>query len=83
MAVGHHLAYKSAVSVFAGETSWETVQAGENALDNAVLFYGLSVYLSHSGKIDKAKQYAAETLKQTSVWPCISYLAAWNDTKIE
>lgn len=27
-------------------------------------------------------QDADETLKQEAVWPCISYLAAWNDRNI-
>ena len=82
MDVGHHIAYKKAVSVFAGECEWSQVSASHHALDDAVLFYGLSVYLEKLGEIAKVEQYIDETLKQEAVWPCISYLAAWNDRNI-
>ena len=82
MDVGHHTAYKKAVSVFAGECEWSQVSATNRALDDAVLFYGLSVYLEKLGETAEVEHYIDETLKQEAVWPCISYLAAWNDRNI-
>ena len=77
MDVGHHIAYKTAVSAFAGERDWNQVSVSKHALDDAVLFYGLSVYLEKLGK--NAEADIEKVLEQESVWPCISYLAAWND----
>ena len=82
MDVGHHIAYKTAVSVFAGERDWNQVSATNHALDDAVLFYGLSVYSEKLGKNAEAEHDIDKVLEQESVWPCISYLAAWNDRNI-
>lgn len=81
MDVGHHVAYKTAVSVFSGECEWNEAHAGDNDLDAAIVLYGLSAYLDHIGQADEAKKYLEKTLQHDSVWPCISYLAAWNDSK--
>lgn len=79
MDVGHHVAYKTAVSVFYGDCAWDEADNGDNDLDSAIVLYGLSAYLEHIGQPDEAKKYLEKTLKNDSVWPCISYLAAWNE----
>lgn len=80
MDVGHHIAYQMAVSVFIGECEWNQITSFQNELDKAIYFYGLSVYLEHLEKREKANEYKDEVLKNSSVWPCVSYLAAWNDS---
>ena len=83
MEVGHHTAYRLAVSVFCGETPWEEAVsqtiAGTDDLHDVVALYGLCVYLAHSGNQAAARQCAEAVLHRENVWPCISYLAAWND----
>lgn len=56
-------------------------QAGQNKNDlNAVVtLYGVAVYLEHIGRKEWAAGAVAALLERQSVWPCISYLAAWND----
>lgn len=61
----------------------EEVPATNHALDDAVLFYGLSVYLEKLGENAEVEHDIDKVLEQESVWPCISYLAAWNDRNIK
>ncbi len=83
MDVGHHTAYRLAVSVFIGETTWEEAaeRAEKDASDlNAVIaLYGLCGYLNHIGQTEQSAILLKKLLKRDSCWPCISYLAAWND----
>lgn len=79
MDVGHHTAYRAAVSVFCGEREWDSTDTMDNELDSAVVQYGINIYLKHIGKQEEAERYAEKTLENDTVWPCIPYLAAWND----
>ena len=83
MKVGHHTAYKDAVEVILGKASVNDIIAklsdDDNDLNVVVTLYGILVYLENCGKKEYAKQVRDMLLKRNSVWPCISYLAAWND----
>lgn len=83
MDVGHHTAYRLAVSVFSGETPWEEAaeRAEEDASDlsTVIALYGLCGYLDYIGQTEKSAVLLKKLLKRDSCWPCISYLAAWND----
>lgn len=85
MKVGHHTAYQLAVSVFCNELPWEQAlrqaEQDENALNAVVALYGLCGYLSSLGKKEESTGCLKQLLTRDSVWPCISYLAAWNDHK--
>ena len=87
MKVGHHTAYKLAVSVFCGEISreqaLEQIHNETGDLNYVISLYGLCVYLEHIGEHTTSKRYVTELLKHSSIWPCISYLAAWNDVNSE
>lgn len=82
MEVGHHTAYKKAVMVFSGNASIENEAASDvsNDLDASILKYGLSIYASHIDDAVMAKQLLNETLECSSVWPNVSYLAAYRDS---
>lgn len=86
MRVGHHTAYQSAVQVFLGRITAEEalLQAGQdkNDLNAVVAMYGIGVYFEHCGNRTEAKEVMKSLLRRESVWPCISYLAAWNDMTI-
>ena len=75
---GHHMAYKKAVDVFFEEKIRE-IDDLNNPLDKAIFQYGMSVYYKHQGNEETAKEYLNKTLEHKEVWPCVSYLAAWND----
>lgn len=92
MDVGHHTAYKKAVSVFkanagpvnnalnnknAYSANDEPDCSSDNDLDRAIILYGLSVYYNHIGNNEKSSAALDEALKCDSVWPCVSYLAAY------
>lgn len=83
MNVGHHVAYQLAVSVFSGETTWGQVLAQlaneQSDLNNSITLYGISVYLETIGQLSEHRRLMSELLKRDSAWPCVSYLAAWND----
>ena len=79
MEVGHHTAYKQAVSVFVGSTDINSVAPTKGDLNNSILKYGLSVYADHIGNILMSKQLLNETLSCKSMWPNVSYLAAYHD----
>lgn len=51
----------------------------KNDLNAVVAMYGIAVYLEHCGKKKEAEEVMKSLLKREAVWPCISYLAAWND----
>ena len=81
--VGHHTAYRSAVELFLGRISpkeaFSRAAREENDLDAVILLYGLSRYFAHGGDRPASEEAMAALLRRESVWPCISYLAAWND----
>lgn len=81
--VGHHTAYQSAVEVFLGKIPAEEVlrqaEQDKNELNSVVAMYGIAGYLEHCGSRTEAKAVMKSLLRRESVWPCISYLAAWND----
>lgn len=83
MQVGHHTAYLSALRVFSGTETAEAVLAAlneeKNDLNYVVSAYGLCIFLGSVGRTDDVVKLRAELLKKESVWPCISYLAAWKD----
>lgn len=79
MEVGHHTAYKQAVSVFAGNISIAEVTPVNGDLNNSILKYGLSIYAKHLGDLQLSKQMLDETLSCKSMWPNVSYLAAYHD----
>lgn len=83
MQVGHHTAYQLAVSVFCGETDWTQaalrLENEPNDLDHSIAMYGLCVYLETAGRLDDSRQFMERLLRRDGAWPCVSYLAAWND----
>lgn len=83
MVVGHHTAYRDAVEVIIGRiSSDEIIHKVENDKDDlnyVIALYGIYVYLNFSGKTEEAKRIMELLLERNSVWPCVSYLAAWND----
>ena len=83
MHVGHHTAYKLAVSVFCGESDLDDALAiieNENdELNFAISLYGLCGYLESIGKKNESLVYLNQLLKRDKFWPCVSYLVAWND----
>ena len=83
MEVGHHTAYQAAVRVFSGLSPAEDVlsrtEQEKEDLDAVIALYGLACYYEYSGNKTKAKEVRRTLLQRESVWPCISYLAAWND----
>lgn len=83
MKVGHHIAYQLAVSVFCGESNWKHAMAQlENETDDlnyVIALYGLCGYLDSIGKENDSAKYLTQLLKHDNFWPCVSYLAAWND----
>lgn len=85
MKVGHHTAYQLAVSVFCSQLLWEQalrqVGQNENALYTVVALYGIRDHLSFIGEKAEGLRCLEQVLKRDSVWPSISYLAAWNDYK--
>lgn len=85
MSVGHHTAYQSAVEVILGKrTADEALDQAEqdkNDLNAVVTMYGIAVYLEYAGKTEEARNVKESLLRRESVWPCIPYLAAWNDMR--
>lgn len=83
MKVGHHTAYLLAVSVFCGEISWEqaasALEQEQDDLNYVIAMYGLCGYLDMCGKKSESEQCMNLLLKHDDVWPCVAYLAAWND----
>ena len=83
MDVGHHTAYRLCVSVFSGETDWrgalEQIRQERSELNIVISLYGLSCYLGLIGEAEKSASCLRELLEHDALWPCIAYLAAWND----
>lgn len=66
-------------TLFLGKTTADETlkQAEQNSM------YGITIYLKYCGKTEDAKNLREALLKRNSVWPCIPYLAVWNDKYIE
>lgn len=83
MQVGHHRAYKDALEVILGKVSaedaFQRAEQTPNALDAVIALYGIAVYWEECGRKKDALQAREALLARSSVWPCVSYLAAWND----
>jgi tetratricopeptide (TPR) repeat protein len=84
MQVGHHTAYRLAVSVFCGETAWERagsqVDSERDELHTVIALYGICGFLDLIGKKEESGKYLDMLLKHDSFWPCVAYLAAWSDS---
>ena len=80
MNLGHHTAYKFAVSVMLGRTDTKaaltSLKAEKDDLNYVVASYGIAEYLIATEKVEEGKKLMGEVLKRKNVWPCISYLAA-------
>lgn len=83
MPVGHHTAYRLAVSAMSGEESLENTQIQteqlQTDLDYVIAAYGISAAFACKGQIEKSRRLHEHLLLRDSVWPCVSYLAAWVD----
>lgn len=83
MKVGHHTAYQTAVSLFTGESDviavYDTLEREQDDLNYVIAAYGLYVYLAVKGEKEKSGALLQSILSRKMVWPCISYLTAWND----
>ncbi|MDE7249880.1 MAG: hypothetical protein K2N82_08330, partial [Lachnospiraceae bacterium] len=83
MLVGHHTAYRLAVSAMSGEESLENAEMRteqlQSDLDYVIAAYGISVALACKGLIKESRKLNEHLLSRDSVWPCVSYLAAWGD----
>ena len=87
MQVGHHTAYLTAVKVFLGKLSahaaLEEARQDQDDLNAVIAMYGIAIGLEACGEKEAAEETRKLLLQRRSVWPCISYLAAWNDIKRE
>lgn len=83
MDIGHHTAYRLVVSVFCGELDLEValkrVEHETDDLNYVIALYGLCGYLDSTGQKNDSVWYLNQLLKHDKFWPCVSYLAAWND----
>jgi tetratricopeptide (TPR) repeat protein len=77
--VGHHTAYKTAVSLFADKIEYNNIIIPKNSLDAVIVQYGICEYLKHKKQTREIKRYAEQLFKHTDVWPSIAYLAAYYD----
>ena len=83
MHAGHHTAYQLAVSVFCGDVSWKDAAAEADQelseLNRVIALYGICGYLRSVGETAKSTEFLQALLTYRTYWPCIAYLAAWND----
>ena len=81
MEVGHHTAYRLVVRVLAGETAMEAaleeLKSEKDVLNYCIAGYGL--YCIKKAKGEPAEELLDSILDKKDLWPCIAYLAAWND----
>ena len=81
--VGHHTAYKTAVLFILGKMSEDEAMAildkENDDLNYVVAAYGIASHLNTMGKIYLSEKLINDILNKESVWPCVSYLAAFND----
>lgn len=79
MNVGHHTAYKTVVSLFDGQVALSDVIIPKSSLDATIVLYGIYEYSKHIKQTNDSDVYMQQLLTHTDVWPCIAYLAAYND----
>ena len=83
MEVGHHTAYRLAVSVFCGESAPDKVlqdmESEPDDLNCGIVLYGLLRQLYAEGKPEAAERLLEALLVRDRAWPNLSYLAAWRD----
>lgn len=81
MEVGHHTAYRLVVKVLAGEITYdaavEQLKAEKDVLNYCIAGYGLYCIKKAAGQ--EAEALLDDILDKKELWPCIAYLAAWND----
>lgn len=77
--VGHHSAYKWAVRLFSGLEQVDNYAESASDLDNVIMLYGIAEYLRFQNKTEEAQGYITRLLTYSNVWPCIAYLAAYNN----
>jgi hypothetical protein len=84
MDVGHHTAYKLAVSLWAERVSAdELLHLLENEHDDLeyiIAAYGLAVYYETHGQLEIYKTLLSSILERREFWSTLSALAAYNDT---
>jgi tetratricopeptide (TPR) repeat protein len=84
MHVGHHTAYEQIVQYFNQDLSLEELcdfaKGDPSCLNQAILYYGISVIYESQGQNDRRKEFQKATLACEDVWPCISYLACYSET---
>ncbi len=83
MAVGHHTAYRLAVSALSGNESLENAvirtEQLQSDLDYVIAAYGISIAFEVKGQTKESHRLKKQLLLRDSIWPCVSYLAAWGD----
>lgn len=86
MRVGHHGAYLAAVCVFRLEADAEVITdralAQPDDLNCSIALYGVSVFREQQGRPELAKQTRQQLLPRDGAWPCLAYLAALRDEKL-
>lgn len=83
MKVGHHKSYEIAVQVILSilnvDDAISQIENNSNDLDYVVSMYGIAAYCESVGEYEKSVSLYNKLLTKKSVWPCVSYLAAYND----
>ncbi len=87
MQVGHHTSYEKVVRVLAGlDTRAQLTRALEAEPDDMefdIQAYGLSVLARAQGDETEADRLLAAARARDAYWPCLAYLAVWQDTRPE
>lgn len=73
--------FREAVDAYHADETLRQAEQDKNDLNAVVTMYGITVYLEYCEKKEEARKVKESLLRRKSVWPCISYLAAWNDMK--
>ncbi len=83
MNVGHHTAYRFAVSLAVGEISLdealEQLKAEKSDLEYSMMAYGTAIYMEHKGLLPASDALLRDIVKRDGFWISYGYLAAWND----
>ena len=83
MQIGHHIAYEQTVRLFLGRITAQEALAWlaqeRDELNIVIGAYGICGYLESRGRTEDCLRLREALLTHTTFWPCISYLAAWND----
>ena len=83
MDVGHHTAYRFAMSLAAGEISMEEalerLKAEKSDLEYSMMAYGAAIYMRRQGRTRDAEALLKSVVKRDGFWISYGYLAAWKD----